>query len=258
MTEPIEPGDAVVLDDGDGNRSLVRVPGPDETVQVEGVGVLAGSLFEGEVFGGRLDLGRRSFRILPVTPSLAFETLERGAQIIRPVDAARIAHALGVGPGTTVVEGGVGSGALTTYLAFLVGEEGTVHGYDVREDHLSIARRNVERLGLADRVTFHEGDLAEAEPACGAFVADVPDPAPIVEAAQRCLVPGGRVCFYNPLVSQVEAAREALARHAFGDTRTIEQLERDWVVHDRGSRPAFDMLGHTGFMTFATRIVPDG
>lgn len=257
MTTGLAPGTPVVLDDGEGDLTLVQVPGPEETVEVPGLGVLAGGLFESASLGGRLSLGRRKVLILPVTPQLAFETLERGAQVIRPQDAARIAHGCAVGPGRTVVEGGVGSGALTAYLAFLVGERGDVHGFDVRADHLGTARRNLERLAMADRVAWHEQDLGEADVPCDAFIVDVPEPAEVLPAAQRCLRPGGRLAIYSPLTSQVETAREALEAHAFAQIETVEQLDRRWIVHERGARPDFEMLGHTGFITFATRVLDD-
>lgn len=257
MGRKLEPGEPVVLDDGDGERHLVTVPETDGTVEVPGLGVLSGGLFASSELGGSLKLGRRRVHVLPVTPELAFATLERGAQVIRPQDAARIAHACGIGPGTRVVEGGVGTGALTAYLAFLVGDGGRVHGVEVRDDHLETARGNLKRLGLSERVRWHGDDLASMSQACDAFVVDVPDPAEVVEAAARCLDPGGRAAFYSPLVSQVEAVRAALGEGPFLAVRTIEQLEREWAVHERGARPSFEMLGHTGFLTFATRISTD-
>lgn len=254
MTErQIVPGDRIVLR-GQGLTRLVQVPAEGETVKIEGVGVLAQDVFEGKGVGDRLTLGRNSYRLLPLAPRWVFEALNRAAQVITPKDAARIAHGCSIGPGSTVVEGGVGSGGLTTYLAHLVGGTGRVEGFDLRADHIGVARGNVDAAGLAERVTWHEGDLAEADIPCDAFIADVPDPAAVVPAAERCLVPGGSACFYNPVVSQVEAVHEALGAHAFSDVWTIELLERAWVVHERGARPDFDMLGHTGFLTFAARV----
>lgn len=252
--QELAPGVPAVVEQGE-DLALIRVPEQEGTVEVPGLGVLSGSLFAGVSWGQRVSLGRRSMRVFPVTPELAFETLNRGPQVIRPLDASRIAHACGVGPGAVIVEGGVGSGALTAYLAFLVGEEGRVHGFDARKDHLATARGNLGRVGLGDRVAWHHGDLEACEVACEAFVADVPAPEAVVPAAERCLEAGGRFAAYTPLVSQVEAVRRALDEHAFVRVRSLEQLSRDWVVHERGARPSFEMLGHSGFLTFATRAV---
>ncbi len=53
----------------------------------------------------------------------------------------------------------------------------------------------------------------------------------------------------------MERTHEALQEYGFFDVRTLEQLERTWTVHERGSRPDHRMLGHTGFLTFARLVV---
>src|SRR5262249_45899114 len=65
-------------------------------------------------------------RYLALRPTLAEYVLEmpRGAQIIYPKDLATIALFADVGPGQTVVEAGLGSGALTLVLLRLVGPTG--------------------------------------------------------------------------------------------------------------------------------------
>lgn len=249
------PGEPIVLK-GEGDTHLLQRPAKGETVDVDGVGVVGADLLAEVDVGDVLRLGRSRYRVLAPTPQRVFEALERGAQVIRPADAARIAHLAAIGPGSRVVEGGAGSGALSAYLAHLVGEEGHVVSVDRRKDHLDVARRNVERAGLGERVRFREAELAEAEETCDAFVVDVPSPEDIVPAAERCLPPGGRVVFFTPLVDQVQDVRRVLDRSAFAEVETLEVLERGWIVHERGARPDFDMLGHTGFLTAATRITP--
>ena len=68
----------------------------------------------------------RGARYLALRPTLAEYVLEmpRGAQIIYPKDLATIALFADIGPGQTVVEAGVGSGALTLVLLRLVGPDG--------------------------------------------------------------------------------------------------------------------------------------
>lgn len=250
---PTAPGDPIVLK-GEGDTHLLQRPAKGETVDVDGVGVVGADLLAEVEVGELLRLGRSRYRVLEPTPQRVFEALERGAQVIRPADASRIAHLAAIGPSSTVVEGGAGSGALGAYVAHLVGEEGHVVSIDRRQDHLDVARRNVERAGLAERVSFRQAELAEVEEVCDAFLVDVPSPENIVPAAERCLRPGGRVVFFTPLVDQIQDVRRALDEAAFGEVESLEVLERGWVVHERGARPDFDMLGHTGFLTAATRI----
>ena len=64
------------------------------------------------------------------------------------------------------------------------------------------------------------------------------------------LAPGATVGAYVPQVSQMEQAVRGLAAAGFVDVRCFELIERGWEVKERGSRPAFDGLGHTGFLVF--------
>jgi tRNA (adenine57-N1/adenine58-N1)-methyltransferase len=253
---PLEPGQPVILHNSS-TQHVLRVPEPGAMVNVEDVGVLAGDLFAGKHVGDRLEMGSRSFVVLEPTPQRVFETLHRDAQVIRPQDAARIAHLIGIGPGASVVEGGVGSGAMTAYLAHLVGDEGRVLAVDNREDHMGTARENVERAGLAGPVEWVHDRIENVDASADAFVADVPQAEAAAEAARACLRPGGRAAVYNPLVEQVASARSRFEASYFTAVRTVEVLERDWEAHGKGTRPSFDMLGHTGFITVATRVASE-
>lgn len=60
----------------------------------------------------------------------------------------------------TVVDVGTGSGCLALAFAFERGDA-DVHAIDVSSSALAVARENARRLGLAERVSFHSGDLLE-------------------------------------------------------------------------------------------------
>jgi release factor glutamine methyltransferase len=60
----------------------------------------------------------------------------------------------------TIVDVGTGSGCLALAFAFERGDA-DVHATDVSEAALEVARENARRLGLAERVSFHRGDLLE-------------------------------------------------------------------------------------------------
>ncbi len=83
---------------------------------------------------------------LALRPLLADYVLSmpRGAQVIYPKDAAQILMWGDVFPGARVLEAGAGSGALTCSLLQAVGPAGAVISYEIRDDHLQHARRNVE------------------------------------------------------------------------------------------------------------------
>ena len=61
-------------------------------------------------------------------------SMPRGAAIVYPKDAAQILVEGDIFPGATVVEAGVGSGALSLYLLRAIGAEGELHSFERRSE----------------------------------------------------------------------------------------------------------------------------
>ena len=93
------------------------------------------------------------FLLQPGLADLLMET-KRNTQIMYPKDIGYILVTMGIGPGQHVIEAGTGSGSLTTALAWAVGPMGRITTYEIRPEMQNLARKNLERLGLTDRVTF--------------------------------------------------------------------------------------------------------
>jgi predicted methyltransferase len=69
-----------------------------------------------------------------------------------------------VTPGGIAVDATVGNGHDTLFLAQLVGEEGTVYGFDIQEEALEITRRRLEEANVQERVRlFHENHARMAD-----------------------------------------------------------------------------------------------
>ncbi|CAN5211150.1 tRNA (adenine-N1)-methyltransferase [soil metagenome] len=201
--------------------------------------------------------------LVAVRPTSADWTVKapRGAQVVYPKDQAMIVQLADVCPGATVVEAGAGSGALTSALLRAVGPAGRVTSFEVREDHATIARRNVEErfggpppnweLRVDDVVAGLDGSSADR------LVLDLLDPAEVVAAAADALRPGGILLSYTPTVPQVMRLRDALSNdERWGMAQTVETLVRGWHVDGLAVRPDHRMVAHTAFLTTARRLVP--
>ena len=74
-----------------------------------------------------------------------------------------------------ILDVGTGSGCLAVAVA-VHAKETIVHALDVSPAALNMARANAERHGVADRITFHEGDALRALPSVGLFDVIVSNP----------------------------------------------------------------------------------
>lgn len=247
----IGPGELVALADEEGGRTLVRAQGGAQ--KLRGVGVFAPEKLVGLEWGSRLDHGSKTFRLLRPSIGDLVGGIARKAQIVLPKDASRILFECDVRAGARVVEAGIGSGALTTALAWAVAPTGKVHTYELREDFARWGRQNLELAGLDHLVEIKVADVTHgiAERDVDAVILDMPNPWDAVAAAKTALRGDGLFCAYSPLVSQVEHTHRALKAAGFAELRTMEIIERPWVVHEQGSRPAHEILAHTAFLTFA-------
>ena len=84
----------------------------------------------------------------------------------------------------------------------------TVHAYDVDGPSVELARSNVERAGLADRVTVHEQDIATEPPGQTYDLAlavecihDMPRPVPVLAAMRRMVGEDGHVLVVDEKVA---------------------------------------------------------
>ncbi|MGI0053802.1 MAG: tRNA (adenine-N1)-methyltransferase [Thermoplasmata archaeon] len=249
---PLGEGELVLLRHDPGDSHLLRLSRGVTTV--EGQGVLDLGPLIGELPGATIRWGSRPYRAIRPTLADLLGHLTRKAQIITPKDAQHLLLFGGVGPGRTVAEAGAGSGALTLVLAHAVGPSGRVLSYDRRADFLEVARHNVRRGGLADRVEFRERDVVAAgfeATGLDGIVLDLPEPWGVLEHARSALVPGGSLALYTPTYNQLERGVRELRAQGFEEVRSVELLERSLHVGEGGTRPEFEMLGHTGFLTGA-------
>lgn len=193
-------------------------------------------------------------------PSLAEILLDlpRSTQILYPKDIGFILVTMGIGPGKKVMEAGTGSGSMTTALAYTVGTEGQVISYEVRPDMQNLARKNLERVGLSDRVELKLRDIRDGfdETDADAFFLDVPNPWDYVIQVRSALKPGAFLCCLVPTFNQVADLLLALRREHFAFVEVCEILLRYYKPEASRLRPTDRMVAHTGFLIFGRRIQP--
>lgn len=253
MEDDIAMKDTVLLIDERGKRYLAR--SDQEMVDVRGLGTVRGELIRASLEDGMLRIGDRTLSVRRATVHDMISAIERGAQILTSKDIAMILHLCDVRCGSNIVEGGAGSGALTIAILANIGKEGHLTTYELREDFGKTARQNVTTAGLLDRWCLKLSDVRDSidERNIDSVILDIPDPWDCVAGAKTALRAGGTFCAFAPNINQIETTVKALRNHAFGDVRAVETLQRDIIVHDRGTRPSFDMLGHTGYIVTARR-----
>lgn len=183
---------------------------------------------------------------------------KRITQIIHPKDAALMIYISGIGPGSRVGEAGVGTGSLTVAIASLIGDNGILYGYDILEEALECTRQNLEKAGLLHRVVLQKQDVKtdiKVEP-LDAFFLDIPDPWNAVLSVGRVLKPSAPILIYVPTVNQVEKTVLSLRSSGlFGDIHVYEILLRELQVEPESVRPFSHMIGHTGYIIFARKLL---
>jgi tRNA (adenine57-N1/adenine58-N1)-methyltransferase catalytic subunit len=248
--------DAVILIDRKGRRYLKMLqPGRKLLIR----GELMADALVGVEEGSRVKFSTgETFLVLRPTYADLVPLLPRTAQVIYPKDTGPMLVWGDVFPGATVIEGGVGAGALTIALLRGVGPAGKVISYEIREDFANLARRNVAAFfGEASSWTLKLRDLYGGfdETGVDRMFLDLPEPGRALEVAARALRPGGVLVSYVPTAIQLKETVEALqANPAFGQIESFETMLRNWQVKGLSVRPVSRMVAHSAFIIVARRL----
>lgn len=183
--------------------------------------------------------------------------IKRNTQILYPKDIGYIVMMLGIGPGVHVLEAGTGSGALTTAFAFFVGDSGKVTSYEKREEMQMLARKNLARVDLLDRVTLKLGDIADGfdENDVDAIFLDLPNPYDYISQAKESLKLGGFIGMILPTSNQVCRVLPVLRRNDFAFLEICEIFLRFYKPDWERLRPTDRMVAHTGYLVFARSVM---
>lgn len=183
---------------------------------------------------------------------------QRSTQIVYPKDLGYIAARTGLQSGHKIVEIGTGSGSLTTFLASLVKPRGHVYTYDVDENFMEIARKNIEKAGVSKYVTMEKLDIKSVKRVpqtnVDMVVVDLGDPWTVVPQARRILKGSGYFVAICPTMNQLEKIAAALRENDFFDIECTEQIVRTIEAREGKTRHSFRGIGHTTYVAFARKV----
>ena len=196
------------------------------------------------------------FMILEPSTADLVRQIKRTTQIIFPKDVGYILMKLSIQPGVTVVEAGTGSGGLTLALARAIGPGGRVISYEARPEMQHLARKNLEKVGLAEHVEFKLKDIESGfdETDADALFLDVPEPSRYLSQAASALRGGGFFGTIVPTVNQIVRLLGASQDQPLGMIEVEELLLRSYKTVAERLRPTDRMVAHTGYLMFARKI----
>jgi tRNA (adenine57-N1/adenine58-N1)-methyltransferase len=205
-------------------------------------------------FGERIatHLGREYGIFKPTLYDL-LKKIERRTQIMYPKDIGYIMIKLGVGPGSSVLEAGSGSGSLTTALAWFVGSQGRVHTFEKRQEFSDLCAKNLGRIGLDQQVVQHRHDIADGfglKDIDAGFI-DVRTPWDYLDPLAEAVRNGSPVGFLLPTTNQVSRLLSGLEEAPFTELEVMEILVRRYKPVSDRLRPDDRMVAHTGYLVFA-------
>jgi tRNA (adenine57-N1/adenine58-N1)-methyltransferase len=245
-------GDLALLYGPDGKRFLIRLT-PGEVLHTHR-GMIPHDALIGTPLG-RTVYTHLNLPFLALEPSLhdLLLKLRRASQIMYPKDIGYVLLKLNVAPGKRVIEAGSGSGAMTIALANAVRPDGRVASYEVRPDMLSLARKNVDSLGLLPYVDFKLRDIAAGfdEADVDACFLDLREPWEYLEQVRQAVKPGGFFGALVPTANQVIDTLTGLQQLGFGAIEVEELLLRPYKPVPGRLRPVDRIVGHTGYLIFA-------
>jgi len=251
----VREGDYILLYDGK-RRFLIKVRSGELFHTDKGVLNLTEAI--GLSYGDAVEthLGKVFHIIRPNFEDLVYNLFDRRTQVLYPKDISYIIFKSSISNGSIVVEAGTGSGFLTAFLARAVAPEGKVYSYEVREEYVELARRNLSKLGLDRYVVFKNKDVLKGieERNVDAIVLDMPVPWEVAPLAFDSLRSGGAFVAFVPTVNQMERTVIALRDRGFCFVEGVELMLRSYRVSRReGVRPSQLGMRHTGYIISARK-----
>ena len=212
----------------------------------------------GKEYGSRLVTNKDKYvYLLKPTMYDYVMKIQHGTQIVYPKDIGYIVARAGIGSGQKILEIGTGSGSLTSFVASIVKPRGHVYTFDVDENFMKIAEKNIQKSGVSKYVTQHNMDLKTAKtlPLSEIDVAliDLGDPWTVIPQVREMLKGSGSVFAICPTMNQLEKLTVSLIENEFTDIESTEHIIRNIEAREGKTRHSFQGIGHTTYLCYARK-----
>ena len=222
------------------------------------IGVIKHSDAIGKEYGSRINTNKDKYvYLLKPTMYDYVMKIQHGTQIVYPKDLGYIVARAGIGSGQKILEIGTGSGSLTSFIANIVKPRGHVYTFDVNEDFMKIAEKNIKKAGVSKYVTQHNLDLKTRKkmPLNDIDVAliDLGDPWAVIPQVRQMLKGSGAIFAICPTMNQLEKLTMSLVENEFTDIESTEHILRTIEAREGKTRHSFQGIGHTTYLCFARK-----
>lgn len=196
-----------------------------------------------------------SFKIIKPNINDFIDVMDRRCSILLKKDIGYVLAHTGLGSGSRVVDAGTGAGAIALNFGNVVGSQGHVYTYEIREDFAEVAKKNIDNFGI-ENITVKNQNIKEGidEDNIDLVFLDLPKPFEIFEEVLECLNVGGWLAVYAPYIDQAKLSYRVAKKLGFFDIEISELLERGLEVRQNGVRPKTRMVGHSGYLMFARKL----
>ena len=224
------------------------------------IGVIKHDDAIGKLFGSRVVTNKDKYvYLLKPTMYDYIMKIQHGTQIVYPKDIGYIIARAGIQSGQKILEIGTGSGALTSAIASIVKPYGHVHTFDVNDNFIRIAKKNIEKAGVSKYVTQYNIDIKADDndvlltAKMDVALVDLGDPWEVIPQVRQALKGSGAVFAICPTMNQLERLCAELVKNEFTDIESTEHIIRTIEARQGKTRHSFQGIGHTTYLCFARK-----
>lgn len=226
------------------------------------IGILKHADAIGKEYGSKITTNKDKYvYLLKPTMYDYIMKIQHGTQIVYPKDLGYIVARAGIQNNQKIVEIGTGSASLTSFVASIVKPRGHVYTFDVDENFMKIAAKNLKKCGMEKYVTQENLDIKTVKkvPVTDADVAliDLGDPWTVIPQVRQMLKGSGAVFAICPTMNQLEKLTISLIENEFTDIESTEHILRTIDAREGKTRHSFQGIGHTTYLCFARKAFFD-